>query len=95
MRRGLPRRGAEFAAAGAALKVPPLWLGRWEAVAVDKGCYLGNEVQADPCPRGGVCSSLVNLDLSLISVGHGGGSVLSFRPRTASSPHIIERRSSI
>ena len=46
-------------------------------------------------PGRSLYSSRVNLDLSLISVGHGGGAVISARLRTASSPHAMERRSCI
>jgi len=46
-------------------------------------------------PGRSLYSSRLNADPSLTSVGHGGGSVISSRLRTASSPHTMERRSFI
>ena len=48
--------------------------------------FSSDRVLANPC-----YSSRLNSDLSLTSVGHSGGSVISSRLRTASSPHTMEK----
>ena len=44
--RGRPGSGSEFGASAPAESVPPLSLGLWSAVSMEKGCYLGNEILA-------------------------------------------------